>query len=159
MTLFRRAIICLVIVFVGAAFFFMGSPKTERMRQFDQQRVNDLQTIQWQIVNYWQQKEELPASLGMLEDDISGFRTPHDPETGIVYEYTMKGGMTFELCANFSLVSSDANTNKAVPYPVGEFGANWNHAAGRTCFSRTIDPELYPPQKGLDKIAPVPAVR
>ena len=28
--------------------------------------------------------------------------------------------------------------------PVGKTPENWQHAAGKHCFSRTIDPELYP---------------
>lgn len=153
---FQWAVTAMVAAIAGAAFFFAGSPQQERLRQFDQQRVNDLQTIQWQIVNYWQQKELLPTSLNMLEDDISGFRTPRDPETGMVYEYAMKGGMMFELCANFSLVSNDARNNKAVPYPIGDFGTNWEHGMGHTCFNRTIDPDLYPSREKIEK--PIPAL-
>lgn len=44
----------------------------------------------------------------------------------------------------------------AVPVmPGSEFDANWEHAAGRTCFERTIDPDLYPPREKVDK--PIPA--
>ncbi len=31
------------------------------------------------------------------------------------------------------------------PYPGGGGGESWDHEAGHTCFSRTIDPEIYPP--------------
>jgi hypothetical protein len=35
------------------------------------------------------------------------------------------------------------------PYGAGVSGINdnWDHAAGRQCFSRTIDPQLYKPAK------------
>ena len=164
MELFGWAVIAIVAGIVGISFFFVGSPKTERLRQFDQQRVNDLQSIQWQIVNYWQQKEKLPATLSDLNDPIGGFQVPMDPdpESGAVYSYVVKGGLTFELCADFSLPSNDGDVNEyAVPYipvnPSIKFDGRWTHGTGRTCFERTIDPELYPPQKGLEKPVPVPA--
>ncbi|OGZ46930.1 MAG: hypothetical protein A3J54_01830 [Candidatus Ryanbacteria bacterium RIFCSPHIGHO2_02_FULL_45_13b] len=157
MKLFRWVVMLVVTVCVVAAFFFVGSPKTERMRQFDGQRVNDLQTIQWQIVNYWQQKGVLPTSLGVLEDDISGFSIPRDPEADRVYTYTVKGDVMFELCADFSLASTGymRGSWETVYTPAVMPGDNWAHDVGHICFERTIDPELYPPQKGLEK--PVPA--
>lgn len=156
MRMFRWAVICAVAVVVVAAFFFVGSPKQERLRQFDSQRVNDLQIIQWQVVNYWQQKEELPSSLILLEDDISGWRVPKDPDpqTGAAYEYRMKDAMTFELCTVFSLASSDSNAfSKPVPVYGPDYNENWSHGTGRTCFTRTIDPDLYPPRSMKEKPA------
>lgn len=158
MKFFSWVVMGAVCVGVVSAFFMVGSPQQERLRKFDNQRVGDLQTIQWQIVNYWQQKEKLPTSLDVLEDDISGFRVPRDPETSTVYAYTVKGGMMFELCADFSLPSSDGDAHKTtsyMPVPVGgEFGDNWTHETGRVCFERTIDPDLYPPREKADKSIP-----
>ena len=34
-----------------------------RLFRFDDQKVNDLTMLQYQIVNYWQQKERLPLAL------------------------------------------------------------------------------------------------
>ncbi len=156
--IFQQAVIGMVAAGVVAAFFVVGSPQTQRERRFDEQRVGDLQNIQWQIVNYWQTKGVLPPALSALEDDISGFRVPADPQTRNVYEYRMEGNMTFELCAVFSLDSKDAGTGGVVPMPrapAAEFGTNWEHGAGRTCFERTIDPDLYPVRDGIEKPVPV----
>ena len=109
--------------------------------------MGDLQTVQWQIVNYWQSKEKLPPTLAELEDSISGFVVPTDKETGAVYEYHVTGALVFELCATFSRDSRGTSKDfMAVPsvYP-GIEGENWQHKQGRQCFERTIDPDRYPP--------------
>ena len=45
-----------VLASIVGGFFIMGSPLTLRMKRFDERRVNDLQNIQYQIVNYYQRK-------------------------------------------------------------------------------------------------------
>jgi hypothetical protein len=133
----------LVLAVIIGAFFMVGSPNSARLVQFDQQKVNDLQNIQYQIVNYWQRKQVLPATLQDLEDPISGFKVPVDPQ-GVParYEYNIINATvpSFELCAIFNKANS--KTGVQVTYPVNE---NWNHGEGRKCFERTIDKQLYPP--------------
>lgn len=130
---------------VIGAFFIVGSPMAARKAQFDQQRVSDLQGIQWQIVNYWQRKGELPKMLTDLNDSISGYAVPTDPETQQPYEYIAQriAIPSFQLCATFNLASNEKEPRAAVPY--GDISQNWNHSAGRHCFNRTIDQQLYPP--------------
>jgi hypothetical protein len=138
------------IIAVGGI-FIAGSPFKQRLVKFDQQKVNDLQTIQGQIVNYWMQKERIPAALGELRDDISGFIPPLDPQSGAEYGYRTTGNLSFELCAEFNFSSEESKLGAATrPYavPVGFKGTgdNWTHGAGKVCFSRLIDPELYRPK-------------
>ena len=111
-------------------------------------RVNDLQITQNQIVyNYWTQKGKLPAGLDDLQDDVSGFRSPIDPESGAAYEYRVIDPKTFELCAEFKTSSEKFAGKKYLakqPAPYYEpYNQSWGHAAERTCFTRKIDPELY----------------
>ena len=139
-----------ILVLVIGAFFIIGSPKTARQQQLDMQRVNDLQNIQSQVVYYWQRKGQLPATLADLNDPISSYIVPNDPETDQPYEYTVKnaGQLTFELCATFNLESVDelgGRTPKPVAYPYEGIPQVWDHSAGRDCFDRTIDKQLYPP--------------
>ena len=49
----------LVLVTIIAGFFIIGTPQQMRVQKQDAIRLQDLQNIQWQIVNYWQQKESL----------------------------------------------------------------------------------------------------
>ncbi|MBI5755027.1 hypothetical protein HZA41_02305 [Candidatus Peregrinibacteria bacterium] len=136
-----------------AGFFIIGSPATQRKMRFDEMRVNALQSVQWEIINFWQGKSRLPDSLSELKNDISGFVPPTDPETRVSYEYTIKGALEFELCADFSLSSMKNDTSGNADFapmptmiskPMGMYGQeNWTHSSGRQCFTRMIDPDLY----------------
>src|SRR3989338_2798934 len=165
------ALVALIAIVFG--FFIMGTPSEIRMYRFDDQKVNDLTNIQYQIVNYWQQKEKLPAPLADLNDPISGFVVPVDQQTDAQYVYEVTGKLSFKLCAEFnaesqtdSRISVSAPVASLVTPPVKidpitgarsvavqeggkmELGfeqSTWQHGKGLICFDRTIDPELYPP--------------
>lgn len=157
----------LVVATIIWGFSVMGGPGSQRNLRLDQRRIEDLQNIQWQIINFWQQREKLPEKLDELKDPLSGYSLPVDPEfqDGIFYEYKKLDKMKFELCATFTLpipkgyiengnygggilpMRDIATTGgESYPYPApGGVGENWNHDAGRTCYERTIDPKVYPP--------------
>src|SRR3989344_3807418 len=61
----------LVIGSIAAGFNVLGTPQSQRMLRYDSQKVSDLQNIQWEIINYWQQKGVLPTTLAELKDPIS----------------------------------------------------------------------------------------
>lgn len=145
-----------VVVSIVVGFFIVGTPSTQRDRKFDEQRVWDLQSLQSQTINYWTQKEKLPQDLGELEDSISGFMVPDDPDSGAPYEYNISDILTFELCAEFKTSSKDmgiVSKEARSLSPYDKYEQNWSHEAGRVCFSRIIDPELY---KKVEGMAPVP---
>lgn len=138
----------LVLVAIIGAFFIVGSPATARLLQFDQQKISDLQGIQSQIVYYWQRKEILPPTLSDLNDELSYYTVPNDPQ-GQAYEYNIKDvqNLSFEICATFNK-DSDSQRGQVKPssvYTKTGISENWQHAAGRYCFERTIDRQLYPP--------------
>lgn len=146
------AVSAIVLASVVGGFFIVGSPVAERLYRIDDQKVGDLQNIQWQVVSYWQQKERLPEAIADLEDPLTGFIAPRQVETGEPYGYATTGAMSFELCATFNKPSRETPTRASMPVPVGidPMNDNWKHAAGETCFDRTIDPDLFPPlNKGL----------
>jgi hypothetical protein len=87
--------------------------------------------------------------LTTLNNSITGFTVPTDPETKANYEYVVKSNLVFELCATFAAKSSEGQNMTYPMYYGSPFGQNWDHEVGRVCFERTIDPELYPaPTKG-----------
>ena len=163
-----------IVLFFGLvvwSFAVMGSPAKQRAWRLDDRRVNDLQSIQYQVINYWQQKEKLPATLSELADPISSFSIPVDPEfeKGKTYEYILgadKSNLSFDLCATFmedmpkgwqennyggpvipmmAVEKRDIATSSSIyPYPGGGVNNSWDHKVGRTCFTRTIDKDLYP---------------
>lgn len=123
---------------------YAGSPMKVRSMKFDETRVSDLSNIQWQIINYWQRKGAIPATLAEVQDPISGNTLPKDPE-GREYTYAKTGAMSFKLCANFSLSNEKTDIKETYrSYPAPTANENWKHGAGNTCFDRTIDPQLYP---------------
>ncbi len=143
----------LVVATIVAGFFIVGTPQQARMHRFDQQKISDLAQIQSQVVTYYQAKQKLPAGLTDLNDSLSYFTLPKDPQTGEGYGYRITTPpYHFEVCATFndsgSSMGEYARPMTAPMDPVSTHvgGAmdNWQHSAGQTCFERTIDPELYP---------------
>ncbi len=151
------------------SFMVIGTPNEQRTWRLDDRRVNDLTSLQSQVISYWQQKEKLPATLTDLTNPTSYYAIPVDPEfeKGLTYEYTVTGKLSFELCATFSAkmpkgwqeysgggvmpmyeTRTDVATSPvSYPYPGGTMGQSWDHEAGRTCFTRTIDTDVYKPYK------------
>jgi len=150
------------LVLVGSisyGFFLFGSPAHQRDLRMDDQRVNDLRSIQDSILNYWQQKGTLPSKLSELADSIKGFVPPVDPETGAQYEYNIASETpSFKLCTIFKAKSVPNSRSPYVNYslpvfePVSDPSETWDHEVGHVCFPRTIDPELYKLNK------PIPVV-
>ncbi|MEK7104796.1 MAG: DUF5671 domain-containing protein [Patescibacteria group bacterium] len=162
----------LVVGAIAYSFSIMGSPATQRLLRLDDRRISDLQNVQYQIINYWQQKEKLPEKLVDLSNPMSGYSLPVDPEfeKGNIYEYFAKDKLEFELCATFALpipkgwreynngggimpiINYSRKDTAAIsyPYPGGGTNESWDHQAGRTCFERTIDKDIYPPFSKTD---------
>ncbi|MFM2357487.1 MAG: hypothetical protein RJA61_224 [Candidatus Parcubacteria bacterium] len=138
-----------VLALIIGSFAVLGSPRTQRLMKYDLERVQELQSIQWQVLSFWQQKGSLPENLSELSDPFSGFINPQDPETGESYIYERVSSLTFKLCADFALKSQEVGRGDAIINPIyGSFeNETWKHEAGNQCFERTIDPDRFPPRK------------
>ncbi len=137
-----------VVLTIVLGFLLVGSPAQQRKVRFDEQRVQDLSTIQGEITRYYSTKQALPSALSDLTDSISGFVAPVDPTTNAAFEYSVLSPLQFQLCATFEADSVGNQTDWTRPYGVySPYNENWMHDAGRQCFSRTIDPTMYPPAK------------
>ena len=137
-TVFSVASSVVVVVAVVWGFALVGSPGTTRLQRFDQQRLDDLQTIFREIQSLCRDsdiKDELKRSLPETLDELASLARHErinltDPETGQRYGYTLKDGTTYELCATFSLERDS------------DMQVFWNHLSGEHCF--TVD-ALDPP--------------
>jgi hypothetical protein len=145
----------IIFVIIVAGFFIMGSPSEQRAKRFDEQRVQSLQSLQYEVINYWQAKKVLPAKLSDLNNSVTGFSEPLDPQSQTSFEYEIKSDLVFSLCANFASNGADIK-NGSVP-AVNGYQENWQHSAGRVCFERTIDPDFYKDVNTLEK--PVEIIR
>lgn len=131
----------LVILAIVVGFMVIGSPRTQRLVKYDEQRVNDLESINQSIIYYFEMKGSLPDSLSEVADSGSYMLLPTDPETHTSYEYIMIGqsAKAYKLCASFN---TDSTTSKATT----GYQNSWNHPAGHYCFSYTIPFSRYPKQ-------------
>ena len=144
---FSRAVawtaVVVVLACIVGGFITSGSPFRARAERLDTQRITDLSNIQASLIGYWQKKGKLPDALTDLEDPISGYVNPVDPVTKQSYEYIRKTDLTFVLCASFGTAQDLSNPGIQMTYPAGGQNQSWSHAAGRVCFDRAIDPQLY----------------
>lgn len=155
--MFDKLVIILVSVTVVSGFWIAGSPAQQRAIRLDDNRVSDLSSIQYQVIDYWQRKQILPKNLAELTNDISGFVAPKDPETSQDYSYRVTGPKSFELCAVFTTSNTEQLGGKypsTAPVRYDYEPTNWSHGQGKVCFERTIDPDYYPPLK--DGMVPKP---
>jgi hypothetical protein len=142
----------LALATIVAGFFIIGTPGHVRLLRFDDQKVQDLASIQSQAVYYYQQKKALPKSLDELSDPLSNFLVPTDPQTNASYIYQATGPLSFKLCADFNAPTADTkgrgsfggNVSYPTPAGMGGISDNWQHGKGVACFDRTIDPQRYP---------------
>jgi hypothetical protein len=108
---------------------FSGSPARERLRRFDEQRVDALRNISGAVQGYYDNHRRLPESLEILLQVPNHLdaQALHDPETGTLYAYRTLDSLAYELCADFR--TEDREGGAAGPR--SEF---WKHSAGSRCF-------------------------
>jgi Domain of unknown function (DUF5671) len=102
-----------------------GTPSEQRHLEADQRRIDNLRGIAGALNSWHTRVLPLPNTLselvgyGVNDSDIA------DPETKIPYEYRVKSGDDYELCATFS------GSEGIAPYQ-NQF---WRHQKGRTCYA------------------------
>jgi len=138
-----------VVAIIATSFSIIGLPWQARMYRLDAQKTADLQNISWQVVNYYQAKQKLPTTLADLNDSVSGYRVPTDPQSAAEYDYVASNKLSFRVCAHFNAPTQVMYLNYvSTPYPISVSGAAdqgaWYHRAGYDCLYQTIDPEKYP---------------
>ncbi|HEY4505378.1 MAG TPA: DUF5671 domain-containing protein [Candidatus Paceibacterota bacterium] len=128
-------------------FSVLGSPRTQQLYKYDQEKVSQLQSISSEVSYYWQRNNKVPMKLSDLSES-SYYTVPNDKQSGAPYEYIKSTNTTYQLCAEFNKSSEEANTIRYETYP-SKVGT-WNHPAGRYCFSLSADANLSP------KSVPIP---
>jgi hypothetical protein len=156
--MFTWLIISVVTATAVGSFIVAGTPQNQRLYRFDERRVNDLQNIQSQIIDFWSRKQKIPANLGELDNDLLGVQIPSDPKTNEQYVYEVTGKTSFRLCAVFETngrQGSDVTPKSPELFPY-DMNSSWIHEKGKQCFDRNIDPQLFPPYgKPVPLTAPV----
>ncbi len=142
-------------------FLVLGSPWSQQQIKYDQQKVSDLQNINYDVQNYYQQTGSLPSAITDIPycatvSQMAGLQNVpcYDSQTKQPYEYTSinQSTKTYELCATFNKPSPTQNISGDIdirPYGMTQ----WNHLAGHYCFSETIPVSQYKP---MPAVVPVP---
>lgn len=166
--IFTSVVVALVVIVAGVGLYLAGSPNTERLRRFDDQRVQALENIASAVDVFYVEENRLPNSLDELtmpsaqKSDYTGQKpyymyTSKDPRTGIPYEYRPVDTKIYEVCAYFDQEKTDQSLNNGeyprAPYPAYpmELGSvlEWKHGVGRTCFALNAEVRTRRPSCGL----------
>lgn len=133
--LFAAVAVALVLAAVALGFRTLGSPTRQREAAWDSVRVTNLRSIAGEIRAQWKRKDDaqmrrLPESLRALV--LTPGAQPlslQDPVTGQSYEYQVREGSAYELCATFARASDEYRG-----LPAGLPPSFWRHESGRRCF-------------------------
>ncbi|MBI5139512.1 hypothetical protein HZA26_02795 [Candidatus Nomurabacteria bacterium] len=135
-----RIVACLVILLsIVWGFSVLGSPRTQRLYKYDEQKVNDLMNINNEINNFYSINGKLPTDLFELSENY--YLPLNDGQTDKPYEYLKKENTKYTLCAEFNRdsaqIDEDRFSETAYPYHT------WVHKAGKYCFDQTVNPNTY----------------
>ncbi len=126
--------VIVILICIVWGFVVLGSPRTQRLYKYDEEKVNNLMSINNDISNYYSMNGILPNSLQDLK--VNYYLPLNDSQTQKPYEYKKTGNLDYEICADFNKESVGNNPN--YKYAVGANGT-WVHPAGRYCFPQKID--------------------
>jgi hypothetical protein len=126
-------------------FTVLGSPRTQQLLKYDQQKVSDLQNLNNQIMSFYSNKGALPKTIEEMANGNYYVNQNIDSQTQKPYEYVKTTDTTYNLCAEFNKASDDKNAriSDIYSYP---YNSVWNHPSGRYCFQESVDANKYPPK-------------
>lgn len=119
---------------IAWGFVLVDSPGTERLRKFDERRIEDLQVIQAEVQNIVHEgrlvepysstlRRPLPRSLEEIASSAQFQRVQlRDPQSGEMYTYVVLDRTRYQLCATFTFARASA------------YNVQWDHPAGAHCF-------------------------
>jgi hypothetical protein len=104
-------------------FSYTGAPNRQRALRADERRVQDLYQLTVALNNRWKGgNHKLPEHLDEIPNAAFA-----DPITRVAYEYHVKEGSQYELCAIFTLASPNDDSARRT--------STWGHSKGRHCFA------------------------
>lgn len=124
----------LVLASIVWGFVVLGSPATQRLYKYDEQKVNDLSNLSSNIENYYMNQGVLPDSL----NGLTNYYLPQVDSQNKPYEYIKTGDLTYTLCAEFNLKSKDYGRGMSYMYGY-QFS---EYEAGRYCFDKTVNENM-----------------
>ncbi len=121
-------------------FVVLGSPRTQQLLKYDQQRISDLQTLDNQVRNFYYSNKALPKTISDLTGENYYGAPLVDPQSKQPYEYEKVTDAKYKLCAEFNRASTDSRPSLGYDsYGYGDI--SWTHPEGRHCFEKSVIPE------------------
>ncbi len=149
--LFAVGATAVVVLVLALGFTNSDTPTKVREMKIDSQQISDLSEMQYRIEDHYNLNNALPKEIATV---FIGAPAPKAVEGRASYEYKIVDGDTYELCATFAYPSQNTGATVSEPVAVVEGNMknpynNWDHAAGKTCFERTIvkNPLTAPAEK------------
>ena len=119
-------VIFVVATFVSG-FFIIDSPTVSRQKNIDQQIINDLQSVDNSIQNYFSETGKLPQKL----EDLGTTKFSIENQNVKAVEYRVESVDEYSLCADFMRSSQNDVQSQNDPYM-----KSWKHDGGNFCFKR-----------------------
>ncbi len=128
----------LAAIIVG--FSVIGSPQSQRLMKYDQQKFSELQMLSGQVREYYQKSNTLPQTLTELAQGFSYPLATVDSQSGTSYVYKIINANTFELCSTFNFDADMSVTRPTYYYSEDPLNTSvWNtYKAGEYCFTQTV---------------------
>lgn len=132
--MFRNSFFGVLLLTLSLGLYFNTSPGAVRAEREDQERVNRLSSIHYQVENYYQDEGSMPENLEMIEDRLydGGIE---DPVTDELFTYSITGEESYQVCATFSYSNREREINNGYWRD-----PDWLHDAGEQCFEKTVEP-------------------
>jgi hypothetical protein len=152
--IYRVVALVIVIASIIWGFSIIGSPRTQQLKKYDQQKVEELRQINNEINYFYGEKGYLPQALSELSQGSYKDPARVDPQTDRPYEYVKTNELTYMLCAEFNKESEESEQSYYDYY--GYDDTNWTHPAGKYCFTETVEKSLYQPSETYPPAMPLP---
>jgi len=129
---FYGSLVVVIAVFI-ASLFVVESPTETRNRKLDNAILNDFDSLDMAIEEYYGDNGKLPNSLEIIKDEFTYIsdEDSEDPETKKEYEYRIVAENKYELCAFFRSSNKDSEDNR-----YGYNKERWPHGAGYECLGQ-----------------------
>jgi len=126
----------IVLASLSCALIFGENPTQARNIKLDNAVLNNFESINNAINQYYIENEKLPENLAILEDRTGFIRGSMliDPESGEKYQYEVLNENKYELCANFRTSNLEDNNLRNNFY-----GEVWPHEKGYDCIEKNIE--------------------
>ena len=120
----------LVLILAVVGFIAAGFPISQQLIQLDQMRAYHFQSISYRIEAYFRTNDQLPESLKMLPAPLE----IKDPLSKNAYEYAITSPITYKLCTDFALNTTDEKYSIYFRY-TEQNKNSYIHKKGKNCIT------------------------